>query len=409
MGKYIVARRPVLDSSQEVFAYEIIFKNNIENKTISENSNLINEGISDDIEFFEDSNLTDGKKIFINFNADLIKNKAPFLLSNKNIGIEISEDLNSENEIVNIIKKLKENDYLLILNHPEAVLSENILYNYADIIKLDYKSNAKTELKNFINNIKSRKLSNVKFLAKNIDKHQHFEEAKKIGFDYFQGVFFTKADIVNENGTPGYEINYLNILKELNKEDVNFSEIEKIIKNDISMTFSLLKTINSASYGYNVSSIKQASTLLGVKGLKKWSLLYLINDLKNDKPDILFVNTLTRAKFAELLAEEFGISKKSDDLFTMGIFSMIDAFLNKPLSKILEETALTEEVKEAILIREGVMGEILNLVIAFERVKWDQVALIEKKNQIDPKKLYNKYLEAVDFSYETMNILMKNQ
>jgi EAL and modified HD-GYP domain-containing signal transduction protein len=409
MGKYIAARQPVLDSNQEVFAYEIIFKNNIENKNISENSNLIAEEISDELEFFEDSNLADGRKIFINFNADLIKKEVPFLLSAANVGIQISESLNSENEIVNKIKKLKENDYLLILNHSEATLSENVLYNYADIIKVDYKGATKTKLENFIKNIKSQNSSKIKFLAKNIDEHQHFEEAKKIGFDYFQGVFFTKADKINDSGTPGYKINYLNILKELNKEDVDFNKIEKIIKNDISMTFSLLKTINSAAYGYNVSSIKQASTLLGVKGLKKWSLLYLINGLKDDKPDILFVNTLTRAKFSESLAAEFDISEKSDELFTMGIFSIIDAFLNRPLSEILEETALTKEIKEALLIREGVMGEILNLVIAFERVKWDQVALIEKKNQIEPKKLYNKYLQAVDFAYETMNILMKNQ
>jgi EAL and modified HD-GYP domain-containing signal transduction protein len=407
MGNYIAARQPVLDSNQKVFAYEIRFKNNIENKKTSENSNLFAEEISEDIEFFKDSNLADGKKIFINFNADLIKKEVPFLLSKKNVGIEISNKTNSKDEIINIIKKLKESGYLLILDHPEAVLSENVLYDYADIIKVDYKDGAKTKLKNFIKDIKSQNSAEVKFLAKNIDEHQHFEAAKKIGFDYFQGIFFTKADIINDSGTPGYKINYLNILKELNKEDVDFNEIEKIIKNDISMTFSLLKTINSALYGYNVSSVKQASTLLGVKGLKKWSLLYLINGLKDNKPDILFVNTLTRAKFAESLAEEFNVSEKSDDLFTIGIFSMIDAFLNRPLSKILEETALTEEIKEALLIREGVMGEILNLVIAFERVKWDQVALIEKKNEIEPKKIYNKYLEAVDFAYDTLNILMK--
>lgn len=408
MGKYIAARQPVLDSSQEVFAYEIVFKNSIEEKSITENSNIIAEKISDDIEFFEESNLSDGKRVFINFNAQMIKSELPLLLSKDNVGIEISENLNSKKEIVSKINKLKENGYLLILNHPEAALSDNILYDYADIIKINYKRSAEAEIKNFIKNIKSQKSSEIKFLAENIDDHQQFEKAKELGFDFFQGIFFTKADIIDDSGTPGYKINYLNVLKELNKKDVDFNKIEKIIKNDISMTFSLLKTINSASYGYNVSSIKQASTLLGVKGLKKWSLLYLINGLKDDKPDILFVNTLTRAKFAELLAKEFDVAEKSEDLFTMGIFSMIDAYLNRSMSKILEETALTEEIKEAILIREGVMGEILNLVIAFERVKWDQVALIEKKNQLDPKKLYNKYLQAVDFAYETMNILMNN-
>lgn len=409
MGKYIAARKPVLDTNQEVFAYEIVFKNAIEGKDLSETSNLFAEEISDDIEFFENSNLADGKKVFIHFNAELLQSEVPLLLSKTNLGIEVSDDLNFKNEIKNNIEKLREKGSLLILDQVEAAPAENELYNYADIIKIDYKKASKAEHKSFIEKIKSQSPKGVKFLAQNIDEHLQFKEAKEIGFDYFQGIFFTKADIISDSGTPGYKINYLNVLKELNKDDVNFAEIEKIIKNDISMTFSLLKTINSASYGYNVSSIKQASTLLGVKGLKKWSLLYLINGLKDDKPNILFVNTLTRAKFAESLAEEFNAADKSEDLFTMGIFSMMDAFLNRPMSKILEETALTEEIKEALLIREGVMGEILNLVIAFERVKWDQVALIEKKNQLDPKKLYNKYLAAVDFAYETMGILIKKQ
>ena len=409
MGKYIAARKPVLDKNQEVFAYEIVFKNVIKGKELTKTSNLFAEEISDDIEFFEKSNLADGKRIFIHFNAELLQSEVPQLLSKAKLGIEVSAALNFENQIKNNIKNLREMGSLLILNQSEAAPAENELYNYADIIKIDYKKASKAEHKSFIENIKSQSPKGVKFLAQNIDEHHHFKEAKELGFDYFQGIFFTKADMISDSGTPGYKINYLNVLKELNKEDVDFDEVEKIIKNDISMTFSLLKTINSASYGYNVSSIKQASALLGVKGLKKWSLLYLISGLKDDKPNILFVNTLTRAKFAESLAEEFKSAEKSEDLFTMGIFSMMDAFLNRPMSKILEETALTEEIKEALLIREGVMGEILNLVIAFERVKWDQVALIEKKNQLDPKKLYNKYLEAVDFAYETMGILIKNQ
>ncbi|MFW5979711.1 MAG: EAL and HDOD domain-containing protein [Halanaerobium sp.] len=409
MGKFIAARQPVLDSGQEVFAYEIVFKNSIEERNVSENSHLFAEEISDDIKFFENSNLADGKKVFIHFNADLLQSEVPLLLSKDNLGIEISENLSSKKEIVSKIKKLKEKGYLLILNHSQVVLNNNILYNYADIIKIDYKKASKAEHKSFIKKIKTQTSSQVKFLAENIDEHLQFKEAKEAGFDYFQGIFFTKADKIKDSGTPGYKINYLNVLKELNKEDVDFNQIEKIIKNDISMTYSLLKTINSASYGYNISSIKQATALLGVKGLKKWSLLYLISGLKDDKPNILFVNTLTRAKFAESLASEFNIAEKSEDLFTMGIFSMIDAFLNRPMSKILKETSLTEEIREAILIREGVMGEILNIVIAFERVKWDQVALIEKKNQLDPKKLYNKYLQAVDFAYETMDVLIKNQ
>ena len=174
------------------------------------------------------------------------------------------------------------------------------------------------------------------------------------------------------------------------------------------MTVSLLQTINSAYYGYNISSIKQAATMLGINGLKKWSLIYLAEGLRNDKPDILFVNTLTRAKFAESLAEEFNIDEKSGELFTMGMFSMMDAFLNRPLNGILDEIIVNKEIRDGLLRREGKFGEILDLVISFERVKWKQISVLEKSYQLNPRKLYNKYLAAVDFSYETMNILLES-
>jgi len=227
MGKYIAARKPVLDSNQEVFAYEIIFKNSIEEKGISKNSKLFIEEISDDIKFFENSNLADGKKVFIHFNADLIQSEVPQLVSKDNLGIEISEDIKLKNEIINTIKKLKDNGCLLILNQSVKNPAVN-LYEYADIIKIDYKKASKTEHRSFIETIRNKNSSQIKFLAQNIDEHHQFKEAKAAGFDYFQGVFFTKADMVNDSGTPGYKINYLNVLKELNKADVDFDKIEKL-------------------------------------------------------------------------------------------------------------------------------------------------------------------------------------
>jgi len=408
MEKPIAARQPVLDGNQKVIAFEIIFRDSFAENKSSQSLNSSVEEISNDLEFFEDSNLADGKKIFVDFNSKFIKEEIPALLSKDSIGIEISESVNLDPELIEKIKKLKKAGYLIILSDFNLATKENSLFDYIDIIKIDYSQSTEEEHQQRLEYLKNNHSSKLKFMAKNINEHQQFKSAKNIGFDYFQGAFFTKADIVKNEGTPSYKINYLNVLKELNKEDVNFKELEKIIKNDISMTFSLLKTINAASHGCNVSSIKQASTLLGVKGMKRWSLVYMVKGLRDDKPDILFVNTLTRAKFAELMAEDFNIEAKSDDLFTMGIFSMMNAFLDRPMEDTLVDISLTEEIKEALLIREGVMGEILNLIIAFERAKWNQVALIEKKNQLSSKKLYNKYLKAVDFSYETMDILINN-
>lgn len=408
MEESILARKPVLNLNKNVVAYEIIFKNSYGDKITPDNIDATAQEISNDVEFIEETNLSNGKKIFMNFTKDLLKNEIVDFLAKDNLGIEISEDIDYDANIIENIVKLKNQGALIILNDLNPYKPNTTLIKYADILKLDFNKFKEDEHALIINLLKNKYNKNLKFMAENINEHEEFKQARECGYDYFQGIFFTKPEVMANRNIPGYKLNYLNFLKELNKDEIDFDRLESIIKNDMSMTVSLLSMINSAYYGYNVSSIKQASTLLGINGLKKWSLIYLAEGLRNDKPDILFVNTLTRAKFSESVAEDFDIEKKSGELFTMGMLSMMDAFLNRPLEDIIDEISLTDEVRRALLKGEGLLGEILELAIAFERVKWQEIAIIEKNYGLNPRKLYQKYLDAVDFSYETMNMLIEN-
>jgi len=408
MEESILARKPVLNLNKNVVAYEIIFKNSYKDKITPDNIDATAQEISNDVEFIEQTNLSNGKKIFMNFTKDLLKNEIVDFLAKDNLGIEISEDIDYDANIIENIVKLKNQGALIILNDLNPYKPNTTLIKYADILKLDFNKFKEDEHALIINLLKNKYNKNLKFMAENINEHEEFNQARECGYDYFQGIFFTKPEVMANRNIPGYKLNYLNFLKELNKDEIDFDRLESIIKNDMSMTVSLLSMINSAYYGYNVSSIKQASTLLGINGLKKWSLIYLAEGLRNDKPDILFVNTLTRAKFSESVAKDFDIEKKSGELFTMGMLSMMDAFLNRPLEDIIDEISLTDEVRRALLKGEGLLGEILELAIAFERVKWQEIAIIEKTYGLNPRKLYQKYLDAVDFSYETMNMLIEN-
>lgn len=408
MQESIVARQPILDKDQNVIAFEIIFKRTYDSKIEEKNISITAEEINNDVEFIEQKKLSNGKKIFINFTGELLKTEITNLLSKDNLGIEISENIKVDPETIQTIEKLKKDGALIILKDINFDEPNSNFLKFADIIKLDFSEYDNNQHRKMIDNIKRNYNNNIKFLANNINEHKQFKSAKDCGYDYFQGIFFTKPDVVANREMPGYKLNYLNFLKELNKDDLDFDQLEKIIKNDMSMTVSLLRTINAAYYGYNVSSIKQAATLLGINGLRKWSLIYLAEGLRNDKPDILFVNTLTRAEFAESLAEDFEIEENSGELFTMGMFSMMDAFLNRSIKDILDEISLKKEIKEALTKKEGIYGEILELVIAFERSKWEEISVIEKYYDLDPRKLYNKYLKAVDFAYETMNLLMEH-
>ena len=250
--------------------------------------------------------------------------------------------------------------------------------------------------------IKTNYNPEVKFLAEKIESYEEFKAAYQMGYDYFQGYFFTKPDTISTRKIPSYKFNYLQVINELNLPEPDFIEISKIIKNDISMSYSLLRTINAAIYGYKVSSIKQAAALLGLNKLKKWAMLYFIKGLSDDKPDALFNNTLVRAKMAELIAINLNLTNKSSEYYTAGILSMLDAYLDRPLKNIIKELSLTDEIKEAILNQEGKMGEILKLITYFEKADWKEVEKLELKYRLDSKEIFELYRKAIEAATQTI-------
>ena len=173
----------------------------------------------------------------------------------------------------------------------------------------------------------------------------------EIGFIYFQGYFFSKPVIVSSKEIPGYKFNYLNILHEINKKKVDFNKIEQVIKQDVSISFKLLKFINSAFFSFtsNIQSIKQALVLLGINEFRKWVSLVVLKDMGEDKPDELMVMSIVRAKFCEILANEISLGDRCSELFFMGMFSVVDTFMGRPMEEVLENFPLEDDIDQSKL------------------------------------------------------------
>lgn len=197
------------------------------------------------------------------------------------------------------------------------------------------------------------------------------------------------------------------MMKELNKDEPKIKEIEEIIKSDLSMSYSLLRIINSAHYGYDVKSIRQAIVLLGVEKLKKWSLLCFLKGLDNNKPDILFKTAVLRANFAESLTDYFG-DNRGDNLFVLGLLSVLDAYLDRKLEDILAEISLSSNLKEALIKREGQLGDLLLLIEAFEEFNLKEVEKYIKKYSIDYRVVFDSYSTALRKTKDIINAFKNN-
>ncbi|MCP5103121.1 MAG: HDOD domain-containing protein, partial [bacterium] len=251
----------------------------------------------------------------------------------------------------------------------------------------------------------------VRFLAEKIETQEQFDEALDLGYEYFQGFFFQKPDVVRTREMPGYKFNYLQILKKLSDPDLPYDEVERILKHDVSLTYKLLRFINSAVYGFRVTirSIRHALVLLGKREIRKWLTLIALSGIGSDKPLELLHNTLVRARFCELIGQDLKKKNQSDqdtesaghtdlaDFFLVGMFSVADAFLDRTMADILEELPLDALIKDALLEKKGVLKDVLDIVVAYERADWQEVARLSVLLQLPQANLVNHYIESVNW------------
>jgi len=407
MDNKIILRQPILDKKKNMAMVHVSVIDrdfNLENKKVS-NKTEFNNSNKDIVQ-----NLNHNKNkildflncniVLLQFNLELnsIEKEIDELVFLENLGLILNNKEDIQKETIDKLKNLNKNKTVFVLENIDSVDEiKPQLLECIDYIIIDIAKQSNVNMSDFNKKLKIKYDNKIKTIAKGIDTREEFELAQEVGFDYFQGIFFKKPDKV-QTEIPGHQNNYMILLKELNNESLKFERLKEIIQRDMSMTKSILKTINNAYTGYNVSSIKDAAIMLGINGLKKWSMIYLVEGLGAHKPDILFINALSRANMAENLSIMFGEEEFKDEYFVMGMFSIIDAFVDVEKEVILNEIGLSNKIKKAILNYEGTMGDILSIVEAFDNVSNEDIKKIKESYPKKIKKIYTIYLESLDYA-----------
>lgn len=398
-----IARQPIFNKKNKVIAYELLFRSSMNNSYHSHDGDKATLDLINSISTIGIDNVLSGKKAFINFTDNLIKEGIPAIITPNILTVEILEDIEPTPDILFECRKLKSLGYTIALDdfvfHPKYYE----LIKLADIIKVDFRKTLGHERKDIIDKINSK---NIKFLAEKVEDIKEFDQAAEYGYSYFQGYYFSKPIILKGKGIPSSKIISFKILHELSKEDVDIKNLKGLILQDVSISYKLLRYINSSIYGFKnkITSIDHAIVLLGEKELVKWLYIIIIKDMGEDKNDELINNSLIRAKFCELLCIKCGDISNSINTYIMGMLSLIDAILNRPLIEIIKELYLPINVSDALLGKNNYYRSILNLVISYEKVDWDEVINYSKRLSLSGKIIANIYMEALkwvkDFNLE---------
>lgn len=398
--QYFLSRHAIFDQKMKVFGYELSFCSGLD--TVTKGDQQTSQVIMESFLLIGMEKITSGKKAFIQFSRNLLVNEFTKIFPKEILAVQIGKDIKVDDKVIDAVKEIKSQGYLIVLDDYSFQDEIVSLTQFADIIKVD-----SIKMGDYIKASIIQKLKpyGIKCLVKNVNNRDVFARTLKLGYDYFQGEFFSKCNIVAKKDVPGYKLTHLEMMKEIHQPELNFDKLEQIIKHDVSISYKLLRMINSAAYGLSaeIKSIKQALVIMGENEIKKWITLVLLSNVGSDKPDELMKTALIRARFLELIAPAAGMQHLAPDLFLMGMFSMMDVFLDQPLASILEGLPLVNEIKQTLLGEESPYKNVFNLIVCYEKGKWDQVQELSNQLRLDDKALPDLHLKSIEWMNQALS------
>jgi len=394
--KYL-ARQPILNRARELFAYELLFRSSLQNSCDGLNLELASTSVLDTSFLIGFEKITSGRPMFINCPRDFLLRDYVSLFPPKSVVVEILETVEPDQEIVDVCRRLKQAGYTLALDDFVDSPEWAPLVALADIIKVDFRLTGQKERSAIVSRYAGK---NIRMLAEKVETQEEFAAGVQMGYSLFQGYFFCRPEIMQHHDLPSSKLAYLELLHAATAPEFDVQRLALKIKHEPSLTFRLLRYLNSAAFGLRgeVHSVAHALSLLGERELRKWIAVVSVGVLADGKPDELMTVPLIRGRFCELLAPLAGMPAHASDLFLMGLLSVMDAILDKPLDSILAELPVRREIKDALQAQKGLYWQLLDIAIAHERADWEKVSALVSETGMNEERVSSMYVSAVDWS-----------
>lgn len=400
-----IARQPIFDHDQKIHAYELLFRNGLDDafpKDI-DGDKATSSVLSDGFFTMGIDTLTGGYPAFVNFTRDILLGGFAELMPSSKLVIEILEDVTPDPKVLAVLERLKKIGFRIALDDYRESDQQSPLIQFADLIKVNFKATSRDDQRRISRKFRSL---GVKLVAEKLETRDDLLSATAMGFDFFQGFFYCKPAIVNKGRIPENKLTKLELLKEVNRPELDIDRIQELVKHDVEMSYKLLRYINSAYFGLRneATDIRQALVYLGFKNLRKWASLMAVACLGGDKPDELLVTSLVRARFCELTAQHFDLSNRSEELFLMGMFSVIDALLDMTMEDALASIPLAPDLKLALLGEQCRLKHILDFAISYEMGNWEFFEYLKNQLSFDDTTVPELHLDAVKTAEELLHV-----
>ena len=370
--KCLIGRQPILDRREQVCAYELLFRSpGALTARIDDHSRATARVILNTLSGFGVQEILGGQRGFINVEQDLLMSESLELLPRDAVGIELLEDLHVTPELVERCRYLKEKGFSLILDDHQFEPRFTPLYPLIDLVKVDLFLTPVAQLAPMVRQLRAYPF---KLLAEKVETRDEFKQCFDMGFDLFQGYYFAKPSIMEKQRIDGSATALLKMLNLL-MEDAEIEELEDCLKHCPGMTYSLLLLVNSVGMGTRkkITSVRHAMNLIGRRQLKRWVQLALFasadeRGLENPMVDMAAVRGGMMEQLARIHPQTRKIPEIADQAFMAGILSLLEWIYAVSMETVVKDLNLSDEVAEALLQRNGILGKMLLCVEAMEQM-----------------------------------------
>jgi EAL and modified HD-GYP domain-containing signal transduction protein len=400
--KFFIGRQPVLDRKQEIFGYELLFRAAGDHETAQFESQAQASAsvISSALSNFGLQDVLGDKFGFLNITSGVLHSEMLELLPIEQTVLEILETIELDDNVRLRCNELKSMGFMIALDDHIYAPEHSPFYKVVDIIKVDIMATDPLELPKIAANLLKYP---VRLLAEKVESVEVFEKCMEYGFDLFQGYFFERPVTITRNRIDPSGIAMMKLLQQLN-ENWDIDEVEDTFRENPSLTFNLLKLVNSVMIGLRekIKNIRHAIMILGINHLRRWIQLALFagNDDRGLNSPLLEMAAV-RGRLMELLMMQRTHLARTSDLvetaFLTGILSLLDALYETPMEHVVESLNLSDDMADALLRREGQLGALLLLAERLEKADFEAVQELLESLSISLDQLLAAQLDAFNW------------
>lgn len=389
-----IVKQPIHNAKGEIWAYELLYSNSGVPSDGSPSDQEAAAALQGLLLQCNTENFLENKVAFVTFTENLMRRNVPKIFAAQSLVLQIDHDFLLLPDAMKLVREYHEEGYRVALVGFDFNSMYLSVLNTVDYVKLSFRSPSFDHQ----GAVEVLRGLGKEPIAYHVDDQKAYERAKRMGVRYMQGSYIANTLPATVRSMDLLPSNFFRLIVAVTKDDPNFDEIEEIIARDVTLTYSLLKLVNSAFFALRtrVTSVHQALVILGIEQLKQW--IYLLSFKPDGNVPIEFIKTsLMRANFCEALCacvKDMPISKS--EAYLMGLFSTLGALLQMPMEQALDELSLSPEVREALLSGEGRCGLLYRLVLSYENADWHLISEYAKQLGIPQNTISQKYFECMD-------------